>query len=330
MHRSSSAWALTAALVAAGSLVAPSSEVAAQQLGSLPTEDQLVERLEALRPLLDEARAEATAAVERQRAERERASGRPSELVRVGPMRIVAPPERVSLAQAAFDEVWRRDFHALTGSPSLEGEIFVFQWAWRRYEPLRPDREAVGSGPIRRVELTRGWVRTRAGVRLHVRNAIWSVLLSDAPDGTGLKSWLGPAPYPYPARIARGLTQAPSEAALACLDGDLESCTGALGLSGAPAELGTEARALVVLEAVRLGGEGGWGRLIERPDAAPLDALAYAAGTDGPSVVAAWRETVLAARPEIHAGLGGQAGRALLWILMLVAFAARSTRWRLG
>jgi hypothetical protein len=91
-----------------------------------------------------------------------------------------------------------------------------------------------------------------------------------------------------------------------------------------------EATASVLVEAVRLGGGGAWERLLERSDAPPLEALTHAAGIDADALLDAWRLTLIGQAPDFHAGLGGQAGRVFLWVLILVACTARSTRWRVA
>jgi hypothetical protein len=91
-----------------------------------------------------------------------------------------------------------------------------------------------------------------------------------------------------------------------------------------------EAPAMLMLEAVRVGGDGAWERLLDRRDADPLDALIAAAGVDADVLLSAWRASLVEARPQVHAGLAAQGGRVLLWLIALAAAAMRSTRWRLA
>jgi hypothetical protein len=94
------------------------------------------------------------------------------------------------------------------------------------------------------------------------------------------------------------------------------------------APLAPHIRETVVARALELGGSTAWTRLLQDPEMAPGDALAYAAGAPLEELLEAWREWVVAGRPDVHAGLAGSGGLALLWILIFAALAARSTRWR--
>jgi hypothetical protein len=89
-------------------------------------------------------------------------------------------------------------------------------------------------------------------------------------------------------------------------------------------------RAHVLWYAAREGGENAWARALEAADAPVPEALARIADRPIDQLVAEWREYVVAARPDVHAGLGGRGTRVLLWSLIFVALAMRSTRWRLA
>jgi hypothetical protein len=89
-------------------------------------------------------------------------------------------------------------------------------------------------------------------------------------------------------------------------------------------------RAHVLWYAAREGGESAWARAIETADAPIPEALARIADRPVDQLVADWRAYVVAARPDVHAGLGGRGTRVLLWSLIFVALAMRSTRWRLA
>jgi hypothetical protein len=91
-----------------------------------------------------------------------------------------------------------------------------------------------------------------------------------------------------------------------------------------------ETRASLLSEALSQGGEGAFTRFVSRPDASLRDRLAMTAGLDADTLMVRWRARVLDARPELHAGLLRSPISLTLWILVLVALAARSTRWRLG
>jgi hypothetical protein len=306
------------------------SDTVSQQPAPRPTEAELLRRIEALGPQLEEARIAAEAAERHRELEAEARPRRATEVVHVGPMHIVTLPEQSELAAQLFGDVWRNDFDGVVGSPALAEHVFVFQWAWRRVEPLRVDAAATGSSPVQHIHLTRAWARTRGVAKARIRDAVWAVLRSDLPEGSHLGRWIGSTGYPSTQRVARLFTTSPSDDNRACLAGVTDGCVAALGLSTGEMSVPPEAAAIVLLEAVRMGGSGAWARLLEARDAAPLDALAHAAGVDADAVMAGWLAAVLAERPEMHAGLGGQAGRVLLWVLALAAFATRSTRWRLA
>ena len=297
---------------------------------SPPTEEELLRRIDSLLPVLEEAEA-AAAAAERRRAVEEEARPRPAtEVVRVGPLHILARREQAELAATLFDDVWSEYFEGVTDSPTLAGRLFVFQWAWRRLDPLRVDPAVTGHADVQHIELTRAWVRTRGVARVRIRDAVWSALRSDLPEGSPLSRWIGSTGYPSREHVSRVLGTAPAGANRACLEGEAGACLAVLGLEGTGMSAPLEAPAMVLLEAVRLGGDGAWPRLLERRDAEPLDALAAAAGTDAEEVIGAWRAALLEERPEVHAGLAAQAARALLWVLAFGALATRSTRWRLA
>ena len=94
--------------------------------------------------------------------------------------------------------------------------------------------------------------------------------------------------------------------------------------------LGATVRASMVAEALTQGGEGAFSRLVQGQDTAILQRLAQAAGMSPDSLATRWRERVLAARPNNHAGLLRSPASLFLWILLLLFFATRSTTRRLG
>ena len=82
--------------------------------------------------------------------------------------------------------------------------------------------------------------------------------------------------------------------------------------------------------ALEMGGEGSFTRLISRPQDPLRDRLAYAAGVPAETVAARWRSRVLESKPNAQAGLLLSPLSLLVWLILLTAFATRSTRWRLG
>ena len=94
--------------------------------------------------------------------------------------------------------------------------------------------------------------------------------------------------------------------------------------------LSAMARGTLVGEALALGGQGSFTRLISRPQDPLRDRLAYAAGVPAEALVSRWRDRVLESKPNAQAGLLRSPLSLLLWVALLVAFATRSSRWRLG
>ena len=86
----------------------------------------------------------------------------------------------------------------------------------------------------------------------------------------------------------------------------------------------------MVWVALEAGGEGAWDRLVEDPQMTATQALLNASGSSQQQLEASWRNMILEARPRVHAGLSLSKWTALFWILVLAAFAMRSTRWRLA
>ncbi len=96
-----------------------------------------------------------------------------------------------------------------------------------------------------------------------------------------------------------------------------------------PRPLGQAARLVLVREALRAGGRDAYRRLVASPNAAIEARLSSAAGTDIDSLVARWRNDVLAARPR-PLSLPWWAGFAAIgWTALLGFCALRSSRWRL-
>ncbi len=295
-------------------------------------EGELLRQLDAAMPELEEARRAVEGALARRAREAAARPRRPTDVVEVGPLRVVTLPEQAELAAELFEEVWREDFHSVVGSPALAAHVFAFQWGWRSVQPLDVDAEAHGATAVQRVEVTRSWVRTRRVARARIRDSVWDALRKDLPEGTPLAEWVGRTGYPSVQRVSRLVTMVPSDLYRSCLEGEDAACLAGLGLATtATTERGLppETTTMVLLEAVRLGGAGAWQRLVGVAGAQPLDALERVAGVAPEAVVASWRTALLDERPEVHAGLGSQSARVIVWLIFLAMFAARSSRWRL-
>jgi hypothetical protein len=118
-----------------------------------------------------------------------------------------------------------------------------------------------------------------------------------------------------------------------CDAGDLTSCDGILLTSYEQlVPLDRDARTALVSVALEMGGRGSFARFGE-PAAFPADfreIISRTARTEADAVMAEWHRRVIAAKPDRpRADREARVG-SLLWILLFTAFAARSTRWRLG
>ena len=94
--------------------------------------------------------------------------------------------------------------------------------------------------------------------------------------------------------------------------------------------LSQEVRATMLWYALERGGEGAWDRLAGSIDEPLAQALLQTSGLTAEELAEGWRAWVVQARPEVHAVLGTTRWAAFFWILILIALAMRSTRWRLG
>jgi len=125
-----------------------------------------------------------------------------------------------------------------------------------------------------------------------------------------------------------------------CIAGDYAACDRVLDdytprYAAAPnnlwaAPFDAEVRGSLLWYALVEGGAGAWGRLLAHTDDTPLAALEAASGLAGAELAAGWQRWLVENRPTRQAGLGSMALGALLWTTLLIALAARSTRWRLG
>jgi hypothetical protein len=369
--------------------------------------EEVLRRIEALRPELEEARAAADEARRRQRLQEARAAHPPMDTLAVGQLRIVTPPDQSELARELFSEVWSERFANVTGSPSLAGRYFTFQWR------LQPDEIYMtpptdGGAPVTRVELYRLTDRSRAAVKRRIHVALSDALAQDFARGSPLGGWLwGYHPGDLePTTAFRQLSLAASLGGAfgACLGGDAGACWVAQSLvasedpregrdaltasfseedkvalvrrvydrvitlggrgvdrlgarniaeldaclvqevTGAcdqfvPGRLvwyfdsaggGTAIRWTLFWHAVEVGGEGAWERALERLDTDPTDVLTHASGLDAEALAESWLDETLQARPTLSADLGVTRWAVFLWVLIFLALALRSTRWRLN
>jgi len=221
-------------LCAVAILVAPSSHVYGQQ-----SEATLLRRIDSLRVELEDATDDIVSVMNRRTTERADERRAATTTFEIGPLRVMAPIEQADLAAEIFESVWREDFHAITGSPSLDRSIFTFEW-WRT-QPAEVYLVAMTDEPgrvVRRIEISRTWVLTRDALRAHVRDAIWTALRDDFPIGTQMRSWVADTRYVGDEDAYRSLATIGNGASRSCLTGDIQGCSITLRLSSAgPAQL---------------------------------------------------------------------------------------------
>jgi len=115
-----------------------------------------------------------------------------------------------------------------------------------------------------------------------------------------------------------------------CLDGDAAACSAFLNehrwIIGEP--LSATARESILRVALEVGGEGALGRLARSAAPTMVARLSVAAEVPSDSLIARWRERILAAAPAQVILTGATGGTALVWVLLSAFLALRSTRWR--
>ena len=94
--------------------------------------------------------------------------------------------------------------------------------------------------------------------------------------------------------------------------------------------LSTEARASFLDHALWTGGSGAFRRLRGAGGEPILDRLLAAASVPEDTLLASWRQEVLAARPSAWGGLARSPLSLLFWVVLFAGMAVRSKRWRLG
>lgn len=99
---------------------------------------------------------------------------------------------------------------------------------------------------------------------------------------------------------------------------------------GPPPPFVRQVRESVVAHALELGGPSGYQRVLADTTGPVSRQLGRVAGTSPDSLLMSWRRTILDARPELTAGLGGSWLATLFWVVAISALAMRSSRWRLG
>ena len=116
-----------------------------------------------------------------------------------------------------------------------------------------------------------------------------------------------------------------------CAEGDDRACIAELRTWAAndlPAPLSAGARHSLAWVALGLGGDGALERFESSADTSMQKRLEAAARMPSDSLISAWRDSVMAARPRPVTASGGTAWAAVMWGGLLGILAMRSSRWR--
>lgn len=116
----------------------------------------------------------------------------------------------------------------------------------------------------------------------------------------------------------------------ACEAGDDAACRRLLPPAEVPPPLSRAARHALVQLALDRGGPGAFARLARDPAASLPAQLAAAAALPLEELVREWHARTVRAQPHAHAGLGITLAATLVWSLLFVWLATRSTRCRTG
>jgi len=201
-------------------------EASPQSFEPSPESQELLVRLDSLRPLLQEARDALSARESRDEAVARDAAASVARVdtLRVGLVTIVTPIEQVDVAIEFFTDVWDEHFAMIERSPSLERARFAFQWSAQRV----PIHIAAHGRDLR---MTR-WTR-RAAVRKAIRNEIATALAEDLTQADShIGRWTSTVPlqgYDL-AEIYRLLATRRSMVTRGCIAGDISACSSSMGL----------------------------------------------------------------------------------------------------
>jgi hypothetical protein len=140
----------------------------------------------------------------------------------------------------------------------------------------------------------------------------------------------------YPLRQLQALALARPDptggrAQRACQGGDAAECVGLLPWSRVPPPLPQYHRLALAQLALEQGGAGAFARLARQDTSATVaERLEAAAGVPLEQLAREWRARALAARPNANAGIGVSLAATLVWSLVFLPLATRSTRCRAG
>lgn len=189
------------------------------------SEESLIQRIQTLGPLVEEALVEAEAA-ETARVARERQAAErivALDTLRVGEMTIIAPEPDAARARELFQGAWDQYFEGIR-SAALQSTTFTFQ-ARREAVPIFTD-----TGTYAR-HITLKWWQNHDDALAVVANAITHSINRDL-EHSEVARWAGADPLVAhdPAELYRRLAVTPSRSVRACLAGSAASCSMSLGL----------------------------------------------------------------------------------------------------
>ena len=159
--------------------------------------------------------------------------------------------------------------------------------------------------------------------------ACWTSLGLDLDD-TPLDEWY--TPEERRARVgAMGTLPDARSTWLACVrQGSTPACDAYLARWPLPRPIADPAgRRAMLWIALRAGGTGAWARLRADTSATTGEALSNASGLTSQELATRWRAWLIDGAPRSRAVLDPNLLIYLMWIVVLAAFATRSTRWRL-
>ena len=219
------------------------------------TEQELVQHLDSLLPLLRQAQEESRAAKEAQREAME--TRVVTEEVDVGLVRVMVVPGQADIARDVIGPIWEREYAPwVDASPNLASDRVFFEWTAGDFTSLR-----IISYEVRAVQGAR--FRSRAYMERGVRQVISETLKDDIRHSSFYQDWNthGFKAPEAPQNLYREAFTSPSFVARACVTGDDRGCLAAFGLVGGETRLSDwyntqERRLLVMRNASRFSGNG--------------------------------------------------------------------------
>jgi hypothetical protein len=246
----------------------------------------------------------------------------------VGPLMVLANPEHAPRAAQAAQIAWDR-VRPVLGPDTL---LAARRYYLRQAASMQP---AILGAEVRRI------VYDPRSEPAELANAVVNQLGQDlASDAHALlRVWAGaviPLDRLNPlvlARAYRELVTSGVPATPDCVRGDVRACAALLRLHESRMPAGPDptlpsARRALMQEAIEIGPDGAYGRLIAARGGTIAAVLEAAAGVPADSILRTWHMSVVASRPESTGLTRRGAWVAFLWIVLFGVIATRSSRWR--